>query len=204
MESIPSKRKRILQGTSWFHGTTIDELDSIKKGICAKHNIRTAHETDFGYGFYLKSSYEEAAKYIYELQECTESLGNTQLDCIVCEFFIKPLDYFESSKYNAKLLCKYDDEFANIVFDNRCNNVSGVQQHEYDIIYGVESDSVPTKEMLNYRLGNSTKEQVIEAFKKSTSMKQLSIHNQEICDMLILKAVYSFDNPYGERRELKL
>ena len=39
-------------------------------------------------------------------------------------------------------------------------------------------------------MGISSKEDVIEAFKKSTSMKQLSLHNQNICNIIHLKEAY--------------
>lgn len=203
MNNIPMKRRRILAGERWYHGTTIDQLESIRKGVNATYNKQSSIEKDFGYGFYLKATYEEAAKYICELQKALGELGDLSA-CIVCEFSFKPLDIFESDRFHSKLLCRYDDEFAELVFYNRCENESGNHQHAYDIIYGVESDSVPTNEMLKYKSGLSTREQVIQTLKKSTSMKQLSIHNQEICDMLKLVAVYKVEDMATSRKELEL
>jgi len=35
-------------------------------------------------------------------------------------------------------------------------------------------------------------------------MKQLSLHNQNLCDILILKEAYALDSIKGERKELNL
>ena len=77
-----------------------------------------------------------------------------------------------------------------------------VQQHEYDVIYGVMSDSVPTKLLLDFRAGETSKELVLEGLKKSTSMKQISIHNQNLCNTLKLTRAYEYYPKTDERKEL--
>lgn len=55
------------------------------------------------------------------VQESDGILSNSMPIPIGCEFELDrpPVEYFESEIYNCCLLCKYDDEFANFVFENR-------------------------------------------------------------------------------------
>lgn len=80
----------------------------------------------------------------------------------------------------------------------------GLKQHDYDVIYGVMSDSVPTQAILEYKMGVKTKEEVLECFKKATSMKQISLHRQELCDIIKLKEAYTIDKTTGMRKELNI
>lgn len=41
-------------------------------------------------------------------------------------------------------------------------------------------------------------------FIKATSMKQLSLHNQKLCDIIKLKVAYTIDKITGERKELNI
>lgn len=66
--------------------------------------------------------------------------------------------------------------------------------HNYDFIIGVMSDSNPQKLIFSYRKGEITDEEVVEGLQKFTSMEQLSLHNQEICDILKVKRVVRIDN----------
>ena len=52
------------------------------------------------------------------------------------------------------------------------------------------SDSVPTLLIQKYKNKEITKEAVIDLLKKSTSNKQLSLHNQELCDKIKLTKAY--------------
>ena len=66
------------------------------------------------------------------------------------------------------------------------------------------SDSVPTQAILEYKMGAKTKEEVLECLKKPTSMKQLSLHNQNLCDIIKLKEAYTIDTATNERKELNI
>lgn len=66
------------------------------------------------------------------------------------------------------------------------------------------SDSVPAQAILEYKMGIKTKEEVLECFKKATSMKQISLHNQELCDIIKLKEAYTIDKTTKERKELNI
>jgi hypothetical protein len=109
---------------------------------------------------------------------------------VIIEFSFCPLQWYNENKYKFKFLSSYDDDFANFVFYNRVDNVDGNHQHDYDIIFGVMSDSVPTVLIQKYKQNDISKDEVIDALKKSTSVKQLSLHNQEICDIIKLTRAY--------------
>lgn len=123
-------------------------------------------------------------------------------EAVVMGFLFEPLNAFENDTYKTKILNSYDDEFAMFVFDNRDNNIDGCNQHPYDIIFGVMSDSVPTITMSEYKMGRISKLEAVETLKKPTSMKQLSLHNQDLCDILKLQEVYLIDLNTFERKGL--
>lgn len=87
---------------------------------------------------------------------------------------------------------------------NRLECKTNEQRHNYDVIYGVMSDSVPTQLLLRYRAGEIDKEDVLTGLKKGNSMKQLSIHNQALCDSIILSRAYEFNPKTQERKELDI
>ena len=43
-----------------------------------------------------------------------------------------------------------------------------------------------------------------ESLKKSTSMKQISLYNQKLCDIIKLKEAYIIDSKSNERKELNV
>ena len=63
---------------------------------------------------------------------------------------------------------------------------------------------VPTQAILEYRMGTKTRNEVLESLKKGTSMKQISLHKQEICDLIQLKEAYTIDKITNERKELDI
>lgn len=187
-----------LGASKWYHGTTMKHLKSIKeKGVIA--NINIGFELDFGHGFYLTPEKKQAAKYIKDRVEGTylDYLGLTMIPTdntpIVLEFEFRPFDLFDKKEAKFGFLPTYDDRFAEFVFHNRYYNVDGEAHHDFDIIYGVMSDSIPTILIQKYKNGEIDKQEVIENLKKSTSAKQLSIHKQDICDIINLTNVYKVD-----------
>ena len=61
--------------------------------------------------------------------------------------------------------------------------------HDYEFIIGVMSDSNPVVEILKLRNGEITREEVVRRFMQGTSMEQLSLHSQDLCDKLVCKKV---------------
>lgn len=198
---LPAKIKHILSADKWYHATTKSNFENIlSKGIIADHNRFS--ELDFGYGFYLTTSEKLAESFISRL--CSWQ-GNTDGDPpVIMEYNFSPLEWFTGDKYNTTIFPEFDDAFAEFVFENRINSTTGEQLHNCDAIYGVMSDSVPTKLLLQYRAGEITREEVIHGLKKGNSMKQISLHSQDLCDIIKLEGAYQYDPDTKERKELDI
>ena len=183
---LPEKISNILSSHKWYHATTMDGFLSLKQhGVIANYN--QGKPLDFGYGFYLTLNPDMAERYIQRLYEPDEDTF------VITEYTCSPLPWFDVEEYNTAIFPKFNDDFAEFVMMNRMIMPSLEQQHHYDAIYGVMSDSAPAQLLMNYRSGNITKEQALEGLKKSNSMKQLSVHNQNLCDTLTLSRAYQFD-----------
>ena len=201
---LTGKVRKALSNNMWYHGTTYNHWESFcEKSVIANINTNKAHELDFGYGFYLAPSAERAESFIRGMVENSGFYSDDE-HLMILGFEFSPLALFESDEIKTKIFPKYDDDFANFVFDNRTENIRGRYQHHYDIIYGVMSDAVPTLAISQYRIGEKTREEVIETLKTSTSMKQMSLHTQKICDILILKEAYIINRKTNERKELNV
>lgn len=204
MDEITGKIRKALSQNIWYHGTVLSNWDSFcHNGVLADINKDTSDALDFGYGFYLAPTRERAEHYILSMME-NSAFYNDNDTPMILGFEFTPLEWFEKEKFNTKIFGKYDDEFAIFVFENRTQNVFGTKQHDYDVIYGVMSDSIPTQAILEYKMGTKTKEEVFECLKKPTSMKQISLHNQNLCDIIKLKEAYTIDKTTNERKELNV
>lgn len=166
----------------------------VTNGIIASHNLR--HELDFGAGFYLCQTADAAERYIARLPHPDGE------QCVIMCFGFSPLAWFDDDSYNTATFLSYDDKFAEFVFKNRLNPNS--LQHKYDVIYGVMSDSFPTMLLAQYRAGELTRDEVVNGLKKSTSAKQLSLHNQLLCDKITLCSSYLYDYHSDTRKELNI
>jgi len=204
MNEITGKIRKTLSQNMWYHGTVFSNWDSFcQNGVLVDINKDTSDALDFGYGFYLAPTKERAEHYIMSMMENTDFYKDNDSPMIL-GFEFTPLEWFEGEEYKTKILGKYDDEFAIFVFENRTENIEGSKQHDYDVIYGVMSDSVPTIAIIEYKMGAKTKEEVLESLKKATSMKQLSLHNQNLCDIIKLKEAYIIDKTTNERKGLNI
>jgi sulfur carrier protein ThiS len=196
---------RYLNKNKWYHGTTLEGWKGIcGNGILADYN--KGNELDFGHGFYLTPIKEQAEKFITTIIRITQENKAMQSEmaalldmqnstdqetAVIVEFDFVPIDWLAREKdLKFKLLSSYNDEFAEFVFFNRVDNSDGLYQHEFDLIFGVMSDSNPIFDIIKYKNGEIGKADVIESFKKNTSAKQLSIHSQALCDMIIPSRAY--------------
>lgn len=196
---LPQKIIKAISSTMWYHATTLESYHNIKKnGIIVNYN--SGSELDFGYGFYLTTTAELAESYISRLYKWREGFDDP---LVIMEYEAVPLEWFQGSQYNGKVFPAFNDEFAEFVFYNRTENADGNHQHPYDVIYGVMSDSTPTALILQYEAGEITKDEVIKGLKKDNRMKQLSLHNQRLCDMIVLKRAYIYDPETNNRKELE-
>ncbi|MDF2609312.1 MAG: hypothetical protein K0R92_786 [Lachnospiraceae bacterium] len=204
MPEITGKLRKSLNNNIWYHGTFFSSWGNIcENGILANYNIDKSQDLDFGFGFYLAPTFERAERYIIGLLTKDPFISKDEQP-IILGFEFNPLEWFESDTYITKAFPTFDDEFALFVFDNRTENLRGSKQHNYDVIYGVMSDSVPTISILEYQMGRKSKEDVLADLKVGTSMKQISLHKQELCDIIKLKEAYILDKETGERKELDI
>lgn len=185
---ISIKELNRLNRNKWYHGTTIEGANNIQKvGVIANYNIGS--ELDFGTGFYLTDTYERAENYISKVP-VTDEDGNmvNRTEWAIIEFEINPFEilFLSNEEYTYRNFSKHDEQFAKFSFDNRLNNVYNENPHGYDIIWGVMSDSLPIKLLIDYKNGIISYEEVILQLQKPNSMKQLYIGKQEICDRLVI------------------
>lgn len=177
------KYEEYLQQQSWYHGTTLAQCKNIiLKGI--KYNYNEGTELDFGYGFYMAPKFEQAEKYIMQMLPYIPGDVEDKVP-VVIEFEFSCTPYVEI-KTNTKFL-KYDEEFARFVLMNRMNPDS--MNHNHEFIIGVMSDSNPVADIMKLRNHEISLEEVIQNFMRWTSMEQLSLHTQDLCDKLIMKKV---------------
>lgn len=204
---INNKIIKHLSNDKWYHGTTLDGWKSICKfGVLANYNIGL--ELDFGYGFYLTPKQQEAENYIINILKFENDINvgiplKENKDAktpVVVEFSFVPFQWYSEGKHNFNFFNAYDDDFAEFVFNNRIENINGNRQHNYDIIFGVMSDSIPVLLIQKYKNGEISREEVIAGLKKPTSNKQLSLHRQELCDIIVPTKAILIEN----REELNI
>lgn len=180
--------KKYLSQTSWYHATTIESLENIlKNGV--KHDYNIHRRLDFGYGFYLTPKLNQAKSYIQRSAPyLVDDVSKTQFVIIEFELNLSKL----IKQYKLKVFPHYNDTFAEFVFNCRKNRHKKI--HHYDMILGVMSDNNPNQLMDDYNEKIKSKKEIIELFKKWTSMEQLSLHNQDICDILVAKDIIYIDD----------
>lgn len=183
--NIPLKIVNRLDRDLWYHGTSIENSESIiDNGVIANFNIGSS--LDFGSGFYMTDSLESANNYISRVPIVMENgeMSQRKSWCVI-EFSFNPLSIIiNNPEVNYCMFPKHDESFARFVLDNRCNNVYNEKPHRYDIIWGVMSDNRPDEVVLSYKDGSISYEEAIEKLQKPNSMKQLFVGNQSLCDML--------------------
>jgi hypothetical protein len=198
------KIKTQLSNSKWFHATTYIRWENIKNnGIIADFNKYASDALDFGYGFYLTNKSDSAERLINGWKRAG-LLNETEVLTII-EFDFSPLEWFEDDIHKELVLNKHDDEFALFVYENRMYNINGNRQQDekeqnYDIIYGVQTDAAdkaPNETaawaILEHKMGNLTKDEVLQRLKRSYSMKQLCLTKQELCDVIKPSRVYTFE-----------
>ncbi|AUD12360.1 MULTISPECIES: DUF3990 domain-containing protein [unclassified Planococcus (in: firmicutes)] len=193
---IREKTKKILQRTQWYHGTTKDGFKKImSQGV--KFDVGLGSELDFGPGFYLAPEHQMAENFItnqinvLKKEGTEEFLSSDQLEPVIIEFGFTPYHYWENGE--LKVLDKFDREFASFVTENRIRALEGLV-HDYPLVYGVMSDTIPTLLVSQFRDGELSKEEVITEIQKTrNSKRQVSIHRQEICDILTMTNAYEVD-----------
>ncbi|WP_084242399.1 DUF3990 domain-containing protein [Planomicrobium okeanokoites] len=196
LSELKSKTRRNIQKTKWYHGTTISGYQGIMdKGV--KFDFSWGSELDFGPGFYLAPEKRMAEDFVKQQlsfktsEGIEEFLSPDSLVPVVLEFEFSTMPYLERGE--LKILDVNDREFASFVTDNRIRAIEGLL-HNYPLIYGIMSDNNPADLVSKFRDGELDKEEVIQGIMDRTiSKRQLSIHTQDICDILKLTKAYVVD-----------
>lgn len=173
----------------WYHGTTLSGWKNLcKQKIRADYNSGT--ELDFGMGFYLTPKYNQAESYIKRILPYLDGDDECDHTPVVIEFKLNLSKL--NPKYTHEKFLKYDERFAEFVFLNRQSPDELI--HHFDFVIGVMSDSNPVALLADYRANLISKEDLIIGLQKGTSMEQLSLHNQEICDILMVRKATLIEN----------
>lgn len=188
-DNLKQKHKNILNKKIWYHGTLDIYLDSLSEKIISNHNIGS--ELDFGPGFYLAPTFEIASRFIKQIFEYQKDFFEEEVKPIVIEVELSETVTAlieNGSKFIA--YPNFDENFAEFILINRLEPLKKI--HNYDLIYGVMSDSNPLELIPLYKNGIISKDEFIqEIVNKRNSSKQLSIHNQGICDKInVINHVY--------------
>lgn len=194
---LKEKHRKKLKQRTWYHGTTLSSLESLEStGPLVKYN--KGNELDFGPGFYLAPDLNMAKRYITTMIGYKEELQDSfhfseeELTPIVIEYDFSdrvPEEYFLDSAHIATCFPNYSEELAKFILQNRLspNEIN----HNYDLIFGVMSDSNPNILVPLVRGGNITEADFIKRIVGSpSSTRQLSVHNQSICDNLVMRAIH--------------
>lgn len=207
MVEIPQKvQNQLKKHTKWYHATTLDQLGKLLNGISTTYNL--GRELDFGAGFYLTNDIDKACRYINSvigfdgrhLLDEFNMMDNIVDVGIILEFNIDFHEVFMNNKqYKTKVFPNYSYEFAEFVF--RCRTNRNDKTHDYDFIYGVQSDGKITENMYEFwNLGISEDDTIKKIMMDQMSFKQLSVHNQLFCDnMYISNIYYSIDKKEMEK-----
>ena len=184
---MTTKEQAFFECSTWYHGTTLSGWKSIcKLGVRADFNIGIS--LDFGNGFYLSNNLENTKRYVNNMMKYSNSNYTEDNIPVIIVFQFCPYEWIREGK-EYRYFPKYNMEFAEFVFENRLNYMNK-HIHGYDITAGVTTDTKPTYLMQQYFLGKIEKSHVLEEFCKSTSVKQICIHNQELCDIICPKKAY--------------
>lgn len=193
---MTQKEEKFFCGDRWYHGTTLGGWKSIcKLGILADYNI--GNSLDFGNGFYLSNNIVNTRKYVRNITQNSISREIDDITPVIVCFQFMPIIWIEQG-LSYRYFEKYDDKFAEFVFQNRLHDKEK-KKHAYDITAGVTSDAKPAWLMQQYLMDRVSKEDVIQELKRDTSVKQLCLHQQEQCDLIVPDRVFIPD-----RKELNI
>ena len=166
----------------WYHGTTSEQVASIKRGINVAHRPRPC---DFGIGFYLTSNVNQARKWAQRKAKMAVK-KKTDTQAAVLTFCFDNTEEFDCKEFSL------DKEFFEFLYLNRIELGTRPSEnlHTYDMVYGHVLDGKRDWDVVleNIKTGRTSvekaKEQLIGQY---ISNDQLAICNQVIANRLILK-----------------
>ena len=132
---------------------------------------------DFGKGFYLSDSYQQA----FEMAKFKSfQLGG---EPIVSEFEFddKGLSRFE---LKTKSFLDYSEEWIDFIIDNR----NGIKEHDFDFVYGPIADDKVGRQLRLFNDNDITKQQLIERLKYFKGISFQYFFGTEKAIKLLLKS----------------
>ena len=115
---------------------------------------KSARGKDFGKGFYLSESYEQAL----QMANFKAAIFNGEPVVTTFEFDEETL---HSGKLRIKIFNDYSEEWADFVLKNRANS-SNNQIHDYDLIYGPIADDNIGVQLRKYQKNEITFEEFLK------------------------------------------
>lgn len=184
-----AEKLRFKLTTEWYHGTFYDSYQNIKeKGIDYNLAVKTKRRLDFGPGFYLTSSRQQAERYISKKYEI--SFDKQKIPCVI-KFEIDMEELI--TNFSGQYLLNFDADFANFISMNRSNHE---YNHRYDFVYGRVADGkslvYSTEQYIKKLIKVDTyiKEIYDEKYKENN---QLSLHNPKISDIIKIIDIYNIE-----------
>lgn len=167
----------------WYHGTTSDNLESLRKGIKVDFKPRNC---DFGIGFYMTSRKEQAEKWAHRRAK----------DLLPFNSEVKPvvLTYLFSTEVDIKRvkIFEVDSEFFDFIYDNRIllDITQKRNNHDFSMVFGpvIDGQIIRLKQTIEAFRSKKitlaeTSKCLLGQYKDDT---QLCICSQELANNLIL------------------
>lgn len=132
---------------------------------------------DFGKGFYLSDSYQQA----FEMAKFKSfQLGGEPI-VLEFEFDDKGLSRFE---LKTKSFLDYSEEWIDFIIDNR----NGIKEHDFDFVYGPIADDKVGRQLRLFNDNDITKQQLLERLKYFKGISFQYFFGTEKAIKLLLKS----------------
>ncbi|MFC7321966.1 DUF3990 domain-containing protein [Halobacillus campisalis] len=172
-----------------FHGTTDFNARNILRGIDIS---KGRYSTDFGKGFYLTSSYDQALDWANKMRRGSIAI-KPKPALVVIELNI---DYLNEIMLDSQgeVFTHPNEEWARFVYNCRQKGYNNSMIHDYDFVAGPLADGLIDKEMFKLNKGKITNSQFIENIKPRGRMKdQISFHKTRVLECIITKEVIEYE-----------
>ena len=133
-----------------FHSTNV-LFSKVELGKCNQYK-------DFGQAFYLTEDRKQAVE-----------IASARVDIFGGTPIINEYDFDESLIRNGELSCKkfdkYDEEWAEFIYNNRDETLCPPFNHSYDVVYGPIANDRVGLQIRNFRQGNIDKKEFLRRLK---------------------------------------
>ena len=136
--------------------------------VDAPRILEAKRPLDFGGGFYVTTSKEQAIKWAIKVAY----RNNTSHKCLNSYYFD-----LEKAKQELKIICfeKADEKWLDFI----CGNRSGKEMGEYDIVIGPVADDKVYRVVVEYENGDLDKETALKNLKTEELCDQILFHTEQ-------------------------